>query len=215
MLLEAAGLDQATVYKLLGGFVVPRPIAFISTVSADGVPNCAPFSFFNVVCTDPPLLGISIERRQGQKKDTVVNAEQTGDFVVNTVVESVVQAMNLASTEFPPEVNEFAEVGLTPAPSRLVKAPRIAEAPVNMECRVEQILNFGDQPRADFLIGRIVAFHIADGLVDDRFRADHTALRPVGRMSGASYVRVRDFYDVPRLTLEQYWARRAEQGGNR
>ena len=131
-------------YRVLTGVVVPRPIAFVSTLSADGVPNLAPYSFFNAVCPDPPTIVFSSSRRAGSKaKDTLTNVEATGSFVVNVVVDEIAEAMNRTAAEFPVEVNEFEIAGLTEAPSVKVKAPRVAESPVNMECRLRQVVDLG------------------------------------------------------------------------
>jgi len=205
---EMSNMDRSLAYKILTGIVVPRPIAFVSTLSPTGIQNCAPFSFFNVVSTDPPMVGITVARRGKEKKDTIVNAEHTGDFVVNVTVGSIAEKMNLAATDFPGDVSEFEEVGLTAIPSRLVKAPRIAESPVNMECVLDSVLPFGGDHISDFLIGRVVAIHYADGLVDDKYRMDFSALNPVGRLAGMSYCHVREFYDLKRLGLEEYQAQK-------
>ena len=135
MQLDPAVMPQQSVYKLLIGCVVPRPIAWVSTVSADGVHNLAPFSFFMGVCNEPPTIAFSSSRREGNKKDTVTNAEHTGDFVVNVVDDPLAEHMNLTSGEYPPEVDEFAVTGLTAAPGVKVRAPRLAEAPISLECR--------------------------------------------------------------------------------
>src|SRR5438132_7613937 len=129
-----------SIHKLLIGCVVPRPIAWVSSLSEDGIPNLAPFSFFMAVCNDPPTVAFSSGRRAGNKKDTVRNIEYTQDFVVNLVDDALAEQMNLTSGEYPPEVDELAVTGLTAAPSVKVKAARVAEAPINQECRVVQIL---------------------------------------------------------------------------
>ena len=127
--------------RVLTGVVVPRPIAFVSTMSPDGVVNLAPYSFFNAVSYDPPTIVFSSSRRAGYKsKDTLRNIEETGEFVVNIVVDPIAEAMNKTSAEFPEDVDEFEIAGLTQAPSETVKAPRVAESPVNMECKLEQVV---------------------------------------------------------------------------
>ena len=138
MEIDPRSMPSSAVYKLLIGCIVPRPIAWVSTVSADGVANLAPFSFFMGVCNEPPTIAFSSGRREGNKKDTVANAEHTGDFVVNVVDDSLAERMNLTSGEYPPEVDEFALTGLTAAPGVKVRAPRLAEAPISLECRVDR-----------------------------------------------------------------------------
>ena len=140
-----AKLDPKTFgnfYRVLTGVVVPRPIAFVSTVSPDGVNNLAPYSFFNAVASSPPTIVFSSSRRAGSKsKDTLDNVEATGEFVVNIVSDDIAEAMNRTAAEFPAEVSEFDVAGLTPAASDIVRAPRVAESPVNMECRLQQVVN--------------------------------------------------------------------------
>src|SRR5215468_5028255 len=146
MQLDPSVMPQQSVYKLLIGCVVPRPIAWVSTVSAEGVPNLAPFSFFMGVCNDPPTIAFSSGRREGAKKDTVANIEHTGDFVVNVVDDPLAEHMNLTSGEYAPEVDEFALTGLTAAPGVKVRAPRLVEAPISLECRVDRIIPVGRGP---------------------------------------------------------------------
>ena len=130
---------------VLTGVVVPRPIAFVSTVSTDGISNLAPYSFFNAVSYDPPTIVFSSSRTVDRKsKDTLRNVEETGEFVVNVVVDDIAEAMNKTAAEFPEDVDEFEIAGLTAIPSEIVKAPRVAESPVNMECRLNQVVPIGD-----------------------------------------------------------------------
>jgi flavin reductase (DIM6/NTAB) family NADH-FMN oxidoreductase RutF len=194
---------QQSIYKLLIGCVVPRPIAWVSSLSADGIPNLAPFSFFMAVCNDPPTLAFSSGRRAGAKKDTVRNIEHTQDFVVNLVDDAHAEQMNLTSGEYAPEVDEFAVTGLTAAPSVKVKAPRVAEAPINMECRVVQILPVGHGPHT-LVLGEIVQFHIRDDLYNpDNGRIDMYKLHPVGRLAGELYSHVHDIFEMKR-PVENY-----------
>jgi flavin reductase (DIM6/NTAB) family NADH-FMN oxidoreductase RutF len=148
MQLDPQTLPQQSIYKLLIGSVVPRPIAWVSTISDDGIFNLAPFSFFMGVCGDPPTIAFSSGRREHGKKDTIRNLEHSGDFVVNLVDDARAEQMNLTSGDYPPDVDEFALAGLTPAVGVKVKAPRIVEAPINMECRVVQILPVGRGPHS-------------------------------------------------------------------
>ncbi len=187
-------------YRVLTGVVVPRPIAFVSTVSAAGVANLAPFSFFNAVSPDPPTIVFSSSRRAGTKdKDTLTNVEQTGEFVVNVVVDEIAEAMNRTAAEFPAEVNEFEIAGLTEAPSVKVKAPRVAESPVNMECRLKQVVNLGadGEQGHGLVIGEIVLLHIRDDLIDGH-RINHQLLKPTGRLAGSMYCHTADIFEMVR-----------------
>ena len=192
-----------SIYKLLIGCVVPRPIAWVSSLSADMIPNLAPFSFFMAVCNDPPTLAFSSGRRAGHKKDTVQNIEHTQDFVVNLVDDALAEQMNLTSREYPQEVDEFALTGLTAAPGVKVKAPRVAEAPISMECRVVQILPVGHGPHS-LVLGEIVYFHIRDDLYNPNTgRIDMHRLHPVGRLAGNFYTHVHDIFEMKR-PVENY-----------
>ena len=177
-------------YKLLIGSIVPRPIAFVSTISKAGIYNLAPFSFFTAIASNPPTIGFSPARKgpDGSLKDTLANIRETGEFVVNVVNMALVEQMNATATDFPPEVDEFKEVGLTPLPSELVKAPRVKESPINMECRLNQIIEVGVSGAGGgfFVIGEVVCFHVADELMTDG-RIDTGKLDPVGRLAGMEY----------------------------
>ena len=198
MQLDPAAMPQQSVYKLLIGCVVPRPIAWVSSVSPDGVHNLAPFSFFMGVCNEPPTIAFSSGPREGRKKDTVANVEHTGDFVVNVVDDDLAERMNLTSGEYPPEVDEFALTGLTAATGVKVRAPRVAEAPISLECRVERILSVGRGPHS-LVLGEIVYFHLRDDLYDAATgRIDMHQLRPVGRLAGNLYSHIHDIFEMKR-----------------
>ena len=192
-----------SIYKLLIGCVVPCPIAWVSSLSEDAMPNLAPFSFFMAVCNNPPTLAFSSGRREDKKKDTVRNIEYTQDFVVNLVDDALAEQMNLTAGEYPPAVDEFALTGLTAAPGIKVKAPRVAEAPISMECRVVQILPVGHGPHS-LVLGEIVYFHIRDDLYDPNTgRIDMHRLHPVGRLAGNLYTHVHDIFEMKR-PVENY-----------
>lgn len=190
MILDPEQASARDAYKLMIGAIVPRPIAFVSTLAADGVPNLAPFSFFTAITANPPTLCFAPGRRSsdGTRKDTLANIEETGEFVVNVVTEAIGPQMNEAATDFPPELNEFEYAKLTPVPSRVIAPPRVAESPINMECELDRILHFGsDGPGgAALVIGRIVLFHVDDDLYKAG-RIDIERLRPLGRLAGADY----------------------------
>jgi flavin reductase (DIM6/NTAB) family NADH-FMN oxidoreductase RutF len=166
--------------------VIPRPIGWASTVDKSGARNLAPFSFFNAVSGDPPILMISVGRRDGRAKDTLGNITETGEFVLNIVSEAVARQMNLTSGNYMPHVDEFALSGLTPLPSVKVKAPRVAEASVTMECMLTQTVPL---PRSEYtvILGEVVYFHIDDAILDERGRVDPVKLAPVARLGGSSW----------------------------
>lgn len=195
---DVAAIDRGTAYRLLTGAVVPRPIAFVSTLCTDGELNLAPFSYFNAVCTSPPILIVSIGRRAGQPKDTVRNILVRGEYVVNVVDEALAERANLASYEYPFGVSEFTMVGLTAASSRRVTPPRVAESPVSMECRFMQLVPLGDPSDGnDLIIGQVVYFHVRDDvLLDGRLHMGR--LKPVARMGGDTYCRTGDQFVMPK-----------------
>jgi len=200
MRIDATRLDRQAAHELLKGCVAPRPIAWISTVSADGVANAAPYSCFTFVSLVPPMVCFSVELKpDGSKKDTLRNAESTGDFVVNLVPEELAAAMNATAEDFPSSVSEFQKAGLTPAPSERVRAPRIAESPVNLECRVERILELGRAGQR-LVLGEVLLVHVRD----DLWRAgtiDVARLRPVARLAANEYSRLGEVFELPRPWL--------------
>ncbi len=198
MIVDPGSTDAQNIYKLLIGAIVPRPIAFVSTVSAAGVRNLAPFSFFTVASADPPVVCFCPMFRKGQMKDTLRNIRETGEFVVNVVSEEIAGKMNITSGDWAPEVDEFVQSGLTAAASDLVKAPRVAEAHVNMECRLERIVEVSTRPMGGTLVlGKVVRFHVEDRVVQE-FRIDPDRLNAIGRMGGNAYTRTRDRFDLER-----------------
>ena len=195
--LKLSDLSPLERYKLLIGLVIPRPIAWISTWSENGVANCAPYSFFNVFSEEPPLVMVSFGLRADDRiKDSLRNIRASGEFVVNLVDEGTANAMHLSSEEFPPEVSEFERAGLTPAPALTVKQPRIAEAAACLECRVYQRLEIG--PGREFVIGEILLAHAREGIIDPKSkRISEQLYRPVGRLFGSRYCTTRQRFDLP------------------
>lgn len=184
-------------YKLLIGSIVPRPIAFVSTVSAEGMYNLAPFSFFNAVCSEPPVITFATGFRV-PPKDTLANVRATGEFVVNIVSEEIAEAMNLCSGDYPAGVSEFEISRLTPVASDLVRAPRVQESHVNMECKVLQIVDISTRPMGGSLvIGEVLRFHIDESIATN-LRIDPEKLRAIGRMGGNEYTRTRDRFQMVR-----------------
>jgi flavin reductase (DIM6/NTAB) family NADH-FMN oxidoreductase RutF len=187
---------------VLTGVIVPRPIAFVSSVSTEGIVNLAPFSFFNAMAYDPATIVLGISRSAGWKeKDTLANIEATGEFVVNVVVDDIAEAMNSTAAEFPTDVDEFEVGGLTAAPSEMVRAPRVAESPVNMECRLNQVVAVGDGTKHAIVIGEIVLMHIRDDIINGH-RINHQRLKPVGRLAGNMYCTTHDVYELVRPTYD-------------
>jgi flavin reductase (DIM6/NTAB) family NADH-FMN oxidoreductase RutF len=197
---EVAGRDIRQNYQLLISCVVPRPIAFVTTLSPAGVVNLAPFSFFNGIGGNPAAVMFSpCNSRTGKPKDTVVNLRHLGEFVVNAVPYSIAEAMNEASYEFPPDVSELESCGFTALPSIRVKPPRVAESPVHMECRLIQIVPVGTGPlAANVCIGEVVCFHVADGYLLPDGTVDITKLDAIGRLGGELYSFTRDRFRLPR-----------------
>jgi flavin reductase (DIM6/NTAB) family NADH-FMN oxidoreductase RutF len=206
MIVSPSDLPYNEFYNLLISSVVPRPIAWVSTVSAAGQPNLAPFSFFNAICADPPLLAFAPGLRRprkpdaihGEAKDTLRNVRETREFVVNMVTPELAEAMNLTSGEYDSSVNEFELAKLTPQPSQIVRPPRVAESPVSFECKLHQILDFSQAPTSGSLvIGKIVSIHIDDALLKEG-KLDRNSLDLIGRMGGMQYTRTTQRFEMVR-----------------
>lgn len=199
MKIDPANLNRQDAHALLVGAILPRPIAFVSTVGKDGIHNIAPFSFFTGMSTKPAVVGFAVGcRRDGTKKDTLVNIEYTKDYVINLVNEELAEAMNQAAGEYPSHVDEFKVAGLTPVKSDLVKSPRVAESPVNMECRLMQILEFGQSPNVNsFIIGEVVGVHVQEETwVDGVIKA--SKVKAIGRLGEDLYCRTKDIFEMKR-----------------
>lgn len=190
-------LGTRELHRLLTSAIAPRPIAFVSTINKNGLPNAAPFCFFMGVAPNPPTIAISIIRRGDQKKDTIRNIEENREFVVNIVDESLAQAMNLASGSYPSDMSEFDLTGLTPQPSEKIGAPRISESPVHLECKAKMILELGDIP-ASLVIGEILCFHIKETLLTKDGIIDVAKLGPIGRMGENLYGTLGNIFEMNR-----------------
>ncbi|THU05049.1 flavin reductase family protein [Lampropedia puyangensis] len=185
MQIEPKDLNPEVTYRLLSGLVVPRPIAWITSLSADGVVNLAPFSCFTFVSNKPPMLGINIGRKAGRYKDTGANIHANGEFVVHIGNADQLHAIHESSAEYPPHVSEVEDLGLTTAPSSTIAVPRLEQAPVAMECKLHQVIPFGETG-AEFFVGEITRFHFRDGLVRDN-KVETMELDPVCRIGGPNY----------------------------
>ena len=188
----ASDLTQRERYKVLTSFVLPRPIAWFTSLGPDGVVNAAPFSFFNVFCEDPPLCMFAVNRRpDGREKDTMVNIQRLGEFVVNLTDEPLARAMHESSGDFPPEIGEPDYLGLKLAPSSKIAVPRLADAPFAMECRTWKLIDVnGDR---ELIMGEGIHFHIRDELWDDdAMRVHMDRYHPIGRMFADRYCRTDD-----------------------
>jgi flavin reductase (DIM6/NTAB) family NADH-FMN oxidoreductase RutF len=206
MIVSPSDLSHKDLYSILLNSVAPRPIAWVSTVSASGQPNLAPFSFFNAVCVDPPLLAFAPGLRQpkqpegshGELKDTLRNIRETKEFVVNVVTYDLREAMNMTSGEYDASVNEFELAKLTPQAPQVVRPPRVAESPVSFECKLHQILDFSTAPTSGSLvIGEIVSIHINDAHLKDG-KLDRNSLDLIGRMGGLQYTRTTQRFEMVR-----------------
>jgi flavin reductase (DIM6/NTAB) family NADH-FMN oxidoreductase RutF len=206
LIIDPQDQHYGEVYKLMVGAIVPRPIAFVSTLSPDGIRNLAPFSFFTGISANPPVICFCpmVRGSDGQHKDTLRNIEATREFVVNVVSEDFAAQMNLCSAEFPPEVDEFEVSGLTPVPSDLVGPPRVRESRISMECRLLQVVHVSPKPLGgSIVLGQVVRFHVDDALFDN-FRIDPDKLRAIGRMGGPTYTRTTDRFDMPRPSAADF-----------
>jgi len=194
-----ANLNKRDSHELLMSAILPRPIAFVSTVGEDGIYNVAPFSCFAPIGMKPALVCLQISwKRDGRKKDTLMNIEFTKDFVVNAVDECIAEAMNQASADYPSNADEFKEVGLTALKSDLVKAPKVGESPINMECKLTEILEFGEVPTGGHVvIGEVVLVHVKDELWSGD-QIDISKWKPIGRLGGQLYCRMTDIFEMRR-----------------
>jgi flavin reductase (DIM6/NTAB) family NADH-FMN oxidoreductase RutF len=198
--IDPANQNPRDVYKLLVGSVLPRPIAFVSTVDKSNVRNLAPFSFFTVASSNPPVVVFcaSVPANERTMKDTLRNVIETREFVVNIVSEDFAEQMNRCSATVPPEVDEFALSGLTPVASELVKPARVAESQVQMECRLLQVVTVSEKPMGgNLVLGEVLRFHVAKDVMTN-FQIAPEKLCAIGRMAGAWYCRTTDRFELRR-----------------
>lgn len=196
-------LEQKEIYKMMISCIVPRPIAWVSTVSKDGIYNLAPFSYFSGISSEPPLISISVGKKDKYiKKDTLKNIEDTGEFVVNLVNKDLVEKMNITALPFDEEVDEFEKAGLTPTKSKVVKAPTVLESPVNIECKKYQIIQIG---KMGLILGEIVSFNIDDKYINERGHLDAKKLKIVGRLGSNDYCYVdeNNTFSLPKIKMDK------------
>jgi|SRR5262245_11292330 len=194
MILDPRTLERKEVYRFLISAVVPRPIAFVSTISGDGVTNLAPFSYFNAVASEPPLVAIAITDRADDPKDTLRNVRETGEFVVNVVSEPLLDAMVQTAGEWPRGTSEFGPAGLTPVPSERVRPPYVAESPLQLECKLYREVQLGE---SFLVVGEVVLARVRDDVLTDG-RVDAAKLAPVGRLGGEFYAPLGPILKRPR-----------------
>lgn len=189
--IDPGALPAREVYQLLTRVVSPRPIAFVSSLSADGKGNLAPFSYFNLGGINPPSLVFSVlNDRHGHEKDTLVNIRETAEYTISIVTHAMAERMNQASAAFPRGVDEFDAAGFTRLPSERVRPPRVAESPISLECRLHAIVPHGEGPLAGhYVIGEMLLLHADPAVLDADGRPDPTRLDFIGRMGGDYYIR--------------------------
>jgi len=212
MKIDINSLPPATQYKLISSTVVPRPIALVSTYSATNGDNAAPFSFFNVMGENPPALVIGLETKRSNKalKDTTINIMENGEFVVHMVDESIAKSMVICGIDFPSNVSEITQAGLTLVPSELIKAKRILQAPVAFEC--EKITFLQISPDRHIVVAKILMMHVRDELLDlETYYINPDKYFPIGRMFGSLYTKTRDHFE---MTIPSYDAWKEEHSNN-
>lgn len=193
MQIDPSPLSPRELHQLIGSIVVPRPIAFVSTVGKEGTSTVAPFSFFNAISSSPPVLAVSVGKSRYGKKTTLLNIEETGEFVVNIVVEEIINAVSLCGDAQPRSVSKIELAKLTPLPSVKVKPPRIAESPVNIECRLSKLIDIDGA--TTLIIGNVLHIHVRDEIISDG-KVDPRKLVTVGRLSGKGYCRTNDLFEA-------------------
>ncbi|WP_454193917.1 flavin reductase family protein [Paenibacillus sp. Marseille-Q7038] len=187
-------------YKLLTGSIIPRPVAFVTTLSEEGTINGAPFSYFNIVTADPPMISISVQRKNGHPKDTTRNVVHQKEFVVHITDEMNVDKINQTAESLPPSESEIEKAGLTVVPSEIIQVPGVKDAKFRMECVLEVAYPLGgteNAPACDLIIGRVVRFHVADSLIDHG-RIDANELKPVSRLAGNNYSKLGQLFSLER-----------------
>ncbi len=197
--IDPASLSERENYKFLIGSIIPRPIAFVTSISKDGVLNGAPFSYFNIVSSNPPMISLSIQRSAGGQKDTARNITESKQFVVHIVDEHNVEKINKTAAGLPPNQSEIELAHLTPVDSVKISVPGVKEAKIRMECSLEHSLELGglDMPGCDLIIGKVVQFHI-DNDIYEKGRIDPRGLAAVSRLAGNNYAKIGEIFEIER-----------------
>lgn len=195
--LDATTMDTATAYRLLVGAVVPRPVAWITTRSKDGVVNAAPFSSYNYVAHSPPMVAVNIGTKDGQLKDTARNIVETGEFVVNVATFDAMDLMHGCSADYPAETSEVEALGIELIPGERIAVPRVAISPIQMECRLERAITLG-RGLNTLYIGEVLVFHLSSTVFDGRY-VDSVKLRPIARLGGPLYAELGELHNRPQL----------------
>jgi flavin reductase (DIM6/NTAB) family NADH-FMN oxidoreductase RutF len=197
--IDPSNMTERENYKFLIGSIIPRPIAFVTTISKNGVLNGAPFSYFNIVSSNPPLISLSIQRSADRQKDTARNIIESKEFVVHVVDEQNVERINKTAANLPPDQSEIELAHLTPIESLKIKVPGVKEAKIRMECRLEHSIKIGglESPGCDLIIGKVVQFHIENDLYENG-RIDPKGLAAVSRLAGNYYAKIGEIFEIER-----------------
>ncbi|MGO3048898.1 hypothetical protein CD110_10645 [Staphylococcus casei] len=197
--LLANQLSDVQNYKLLSGSIIPRPIAFVTSQNKNGLLNAAPFSFFNIVNNAPPMISISVQRAGGKRKDTALNIEEMGEFVVHITDENNVENVNITAAQLNPEENELDHTKFTLVDSENITVAGIKEAKVRLECKLDQIVEIGSKDDgADLIIGEVVMYHIDEHIYYGDSKIDALKLEPVARLAGNDYAKLGDTFTIER-----------------
>ncbi|MFT0546468.1 flavin reductase family protein [Allopusillimonas ginsengisoli] len=197
MKILTSSLNPEQTYKLMTGIVVPRPIAWVSTRSVEGVVNVAPFSCYTIVSNKPPMIGVNIGRKAGVRKDTGKNIHDTREFVINIANEDFLLPLHQSAIEYDAEVSEVELLGLQTLPSETISTPRLATVPVSLECRLHSVTPFG-QTGAEFYVGEVMALHVQDEIIHDG-KIDTRSLRPICRLGGPNYAHLGEIITLQRI----------------
>ena len=197
--IDPATMSERENYKFLIGSIIPRPIAFVTTISKDGVLNGAPFSYFNIVSSNPPMISLSIQRSAGRQKDTARNIIDSKEFVIHIVDEHNVEKINKTAANLPPDQSEIDLAKLTPIDSVKISVPGVKEAKIRMECSLEHSLELGglDTTGCDFIIGKVVQFHVENDIYENG-RIDPRGLAAVSRLAGNNYAKIGEIFEIER-----------------
>ena len=197
--IDPSALSEKDNYKFLIGSIVPRPIAFVTTLSNEGVINAAPFSFFNIVSSNPPMISVSVQRNKGKRKDTARNIVELAEFVVHIVDENIVEQVNQTAASLPETASELELTHFTPISSKVVSVPGIKEAKIRMECQLEQVIELGgeNQDGCDLIIGKVVQYHIDEHLYDNG-KINQIDLNAISRLAGNDYAKIGEVFTIER-----------------